>query len=389
MAKTPRGVVTLPANSFSMTDTKYIIKGNYSLNGEKIEVGSNSIIVFDGGSLCNGEIVGKNTILKIKKGKRPLRKLSFSGTFLMPIIKSDFFEVDETTLCDMFDLTSEFIRNKVYINDNVTATIPREWHGAVIIKSYTDIIINAAVFLKTCSFKGGNVFYVRDCHDVTISGFGKVVGDVLTHEGDEGESIYGVFIRNANNICINNITCEFFWGDGIFIFPGSINEKVKPVCRNIIINGVICNSNRRQGISVVGGDNIIIKNSRFINTGMYRGTAPSSGIDIEPAQGWTIDNILIDKCEFENNGHATKYPADVQVINNYGAVKIQRCGLKNFFYGMADNIELENCNIEGKVYTSSNGIGHNVRIINSKIGAIHNNLIAKRNVILINTKVGD
>ncbi len=380
--------VLLP-NTFSLSNTKYIVKGDYSLNYEKMEVGSHCEIVFDGGSLCNGEIVGKDTSIKVKRGNRSLRNLSFSGTFIMPTIKSDYFEIDETTLCDIFDLTSNEIKNVVYINDNLTVTIPKEWHGVVITKSFTDIFINATISLNTCSYRGGNIFYIRDCHNVSISGTGHLVGDVLTHNGEDGECVYGIFIRNAENIIIKNVTCEYFWGDGIYIYPGSVNEIDRPICRGIVIDGVTCNCNRRQGISVVGGDNIIIKNSRLVNTGAIRGTSPSSGIDIEPAQGWTVNNIVIENCEFENNGNATEYPSDVQVVNNYGMVKISKCRLKNFFYGRADNIDFEDCVIDGRFYTSSNGIGKNVRLINTKVNTIHNNLIKNGNVNLINSISGN
>ena len=387
--KNDRDIVVLDASSFAKPNTKYIVRGNCSLNGAKIRVGSNCKIVLDGGRLCDGEIVGDDTYIKVTQGSRLLSKLSFSGTFLMPVIKSDFFEVDETTLCDIFDLTSDKIKNKVIINDSLSATIPDEWHGAVITKSYTDIIINATVSLSACSFKGGNVFYVRDCHDITINGTGHIVGDLMTHDGNDGESIYAIFIRNAENITVKKVTCEFFWGDGIYIYPGPVDKDKNPVCRNILIDGVTCNSNRRQGISVVGGEKIVIKNSKLLNTGVIRGTAPSSGIDIEPAKGWTVDNIVIDNCEFENNGNATNYPADLQIVNNYGKVILNKCKLNNFFYGCADNIFLKECIISGRFYTSSNGLGKNVRITKSKVGIIHNNLIKYGNVKLVKTIVGD
>ncbi len=381
--------VVLTPGAFAMNNTRYIIKGNCSLNGQKVQVGNNCEISLDGGCLSDGDIIGSGTTIKVKRGNRPLRRLSFAGTFIMPTIKSDYFEIDETTLCDMFNLTSDKIHNDVFINDSLSATIPSEWHGAVKTKSYTDVHINAQVQLKTCSYRGGNVFYVRDCHDVSISGHGHIVGDVLTHDGEDGESVYGIFIRNAENIYISGITCEYFWGDGVYIYPGAVNEKVKPICRNIVIDDVTCTNNRRQGISVVGGENITIKNSKLANTGVVRGTPPSAGIDIEPAKDWSVNNILIENCEFENNGNATEYPADLQVINNYGTVIVKRCRLTNFFYGRADNIDFEDCVIGGKFYTSSNGIGKNVRITKSKVRSIHKNLITNGNVIIVNSAVGN
>lgn len=381
--------IALNPMTFMNPQVQYIVKGNYSLGGKTVKVGSRCSIILDGGSLRDGIIVGDDTFIEVKQENRPFRDISFTGTFLMPIIKSDYFEINETTLTDIFSLSSSRIKNDIYINDNLSATIPSEWNGAVITKSLSDIYLNADIKLNTCSFKGGNVFYVRDCHDVNISGSGQIIGDLLTHRGDEGESIYGIFIRNAKSINISGITCKLFWGDGIYIYPGVVTDGFIPVCRNIVIDYVTCDSNRRQGISIVGGENIVIKNSRLLNTGSIKGTAPSSGIDIEPAKGLSVDNIVIDNCEFVNNGANAKYPSDLQVVNNYGSVKVKKCRLNNFFYGRADNIAFEDCIIKGKFYTSSTGIGKNVRLINSQVKTIQKNLIKKENVNIVNTSIED
>jgi len=379
----------LSSMAFMKPNTQYIVRGDYSFDGRTAKVGRNCSIILDGGSLRDGAIFGEDTFIEVLQDKRSFRDISFIGTFLMPIIKSDYFEIDETSLADIFSLSSSRIKNDIYINDNLSATIPSEWNGAVITKSLSDVYLNADIILNTCSFKGGNVFYIRDCHDVNISGSGQIVGDLLTHIGDEGESVYGILIRNAENVSISGITCKLFWGDGIYIYPGVVTDGFLPVCRNIVIDNVTCDSNRRQGISIVGGENIVIKNSRLLNTGEIKGTAPSSGIDIEPAKGLSVDNIVIDNCEFVNNGANAKYPSDLQVVNNYGSVKIKNCRLNNFFYGRADNIDFENCVIKGKFYTSSNGIGKNIRLINSQVKTIHKNLIKKGNVNLLNTSIDD
>lgn len=44
-------------------NTKYVIKHNFDLNNESVEIPSNCIIAVDGGSLSNGTLVGNNSIL--------------------------------------------------------------------------------------------------------------------------------------------------------------------------------------------------------------------------------------------------------------------------------------------------------------------------------------
>lgn len=44
-------------------NTKYVIKHNFDLNNESIEIPSNCIIAVDGGSLSNGTLIGNSSIL--------------------------------------------------------------------------------------------------------------------------------------------------------------------------------------------------------------------------------------------------------------------------------------------------------------------------------------
>ena len=49
---------------FSAKNTNYIIKEDINLGGKKVVVGAGSVLVFEGGSLSNGTIVGNNTKVK-------------------------------------------------------------------------------------------------------------------------------------------------------------------------------------------------------------------------------------------------------------------------------------------------------------------------------------
>lgn len=51
---------------FSAQNTNYIIKEHINLGGKKVVVGAGSVLVFEGGSLTNGTIVGNNTKVKSK-----------------------------------------------------------------------------------------------------------------------------------------------------------------------------------------------------------------------------------------------------------------------------------------------------------------------------------
>ena len=54
---------------FSAQNTNYIIKEEINLGGKTVVVGAGSVLVFEGGSLSNGTIVGNNTKVKSRNYK--------------------------------------------------------------------------------------------------------------------------------------------------------------------------------------------------------------------------------------------------------------------------------------------------------------------------------
>lgn len=52
--------------TFAMKNTKYVIIDNIDLAGKTVIIGDGSVLVFKGGSLANGTVVGNNTIVKAR-----------------------------------------------------------------------------------------------------------------------------------------------------------------------------------------------------------------------------------------------------------------------------------------------------------------------------------
>jgi len=146
-----------------------------------------------------------------------------------------------------------------------------------------------------------NCVRIYDKSSVRVSGPGRITGDLPSHTGSDsnGEWGYGIAIVGGTNISIEDVTITSMWGDGIDvnIVPGS-----GKLPKSIRVSNVTCDGNRRQGMSIEAGDGILVTNSRFINTGASRGTLPSNGIDIEPAQhSYQCSSIEIRSCRFEAN----------------------------------------------------------------------------------------
>lgn len=96
-----------------------------------------------------------------------------------------------------------------------------------------------------------------------------------------GEHGMGLSLRGCKRVKVVDAEMKNCWGDGIYI--GSSGSKPADtdytVNENITIVRPITVNNRRQGISVISGINLVIDKPTVTDT---NGTAPQCGIDIEP-----------------------------------------------------------------------------------------------------------
>lgn len=107
---------------------------------------------------------------------------------------------------------------------------------------------------------------------------------------------YGIFIENSNNVTINNMNVHHFGLDGICVANEARLQK-----DSINILNSTFEYNSRQGLSWVGGNNLISKNCKFNNTGQAAfSSPPSAGVDIEAEVG-PVRNGYFLNCEFINN----------------------------------------------------------------------------------------
>lgn len=166
--------------------------------------------------------------------------------------------------------------------------------------------------------------------NVEISG-GTLLGERYEHIGNIGEGGHGILINDiADTITIRNLTSKDCWGDGVFI--GS-----SVPARNILLENVICDNNRRQGMSITHAENVIINNSTFKNT---NGTNPQAGIDIEPNPNCYVKNVAINNSSFFDNEWA-----GIALIGSYGLY--------------VENVKISDCTFDGNyvdLYTEGNVI---------------------------------
>jgi len=151
---------------------------------------------------------------------------------------------------------------------------------------------NSKIILKSSSKPAYKLINITNISNVNIY-FLNIEGDKYTHQSNDGEWGNGVSIKSSTNVHLFKPIISKFWGDGIYISQ----EATAP--KDISINGGIINDNRRNGISIISGINILIKNTTISNT---NGHNPQSGIDIEPnSTNNEITNVILDNIITKNN----------------------------------------------------------------------------------------
>lgn len=223
--------------------------------------------------------------------------------------KGDGITDDTTSIQAAFDSLPNggriLIPNGTYMINAVTGLRPKS-KQTVSLSRYTTLKV---IPNSTDSYRIFNITYVQD---VTIEG-GYLEGDKDNHLGTTGESGHGIVIGSqAANTVIRDIQISKMWGDGIYNGGAYASTNTK-------IYNVICDSNRRQGLSITFADGIVVRDSSFNNTG---GALPEAGIDIEPNTGNIVRNVVIDnvKCNGNRSGlevfGAAARPKQVTVINS-------------------------------------------------------------------------
>ncbi|MGJ1262798.1 right-handed parallel beta-helix repeat-containing protein [Sphingobacterium spiritivorum] len=190
--------------------------------------------------------------------------------------------------------------------------------GGIKVYSNSDIVFEKGAIFKvlSTSYEAYNGLRIWNVSNVRITG-ATLEGDRVIHKGLLGEWGHGFFIAGSDNVTISGATVYNFWGDGVNLNCANLDSKLK-INNNIVLDRIVSYSNRRQGLSIEAGRNITIRHSEFRNN---RGTAPGSGIDIEP---WSeeyenVSGIRIENCKFIDNpqGLMVNFPniRDVNVIS--------------------------------------------------------------------------
>jgi len=180
-------------------------------------------------------------------------------------------------------VSNVFVPNGTYMVNAVTGIKPN---------SNNILELSEGSVIKAIANNADNYAVIRisGVNNVALKG-GTIEGDRENHTGETGEWGNCVSVINGStNITIKNIKLIEAWGDGLYI-----NN-----CDELRTENVTVNHARRNGYSVISATNFHSLNDTIMNV---VGTAPQSGVDIEPnnatdkLQNIIFDNLFIKNCK--------------------------------------------------------------------------------------------
>jgi uncharacterized repeat protein (TIGR02543 family) len=151
----------------------------------------------------------------------------------------------------------------------------------------------AVLKAKPVSSDSYAVVNLNGISNVTITG-GTIQGERDQHSGTTGQWGHGFTILGSDHVTITGTTSKNCWGDGFYVGANGTTP-----CSVIRMTNVLADNNRRQGMSIIHANDMIIDHCTFKNTG---GQAPEAGIDIEPNENNTVSNVTIQNSTISNNG---------------------------------------------------------------------------------------
>lgn len=204
------------------------------------------------------------------------------------------------------------LENGIYIIDNEKID---DYQKGIILQSNINIDLNGSIIKIVANDKTNyGVLSVFNVKNVSIFN-GTIIGERNEHTyvgNTTHEWGMGVDIRGSENIDVYNLEIYNTTGDAIYV-----NDLEDISSKNINISNCNLYECRRQGISIIAGENIKIYNNEIHN---INGTIPQSGIDLEKNKE---EQIINDIFIYENKFYSQASPNCILIWSNVGNVYIE------------------------------------------------------------------
>lgn len=345
---------------YDTINKKITINEIIDLNNSYIEIPKGYSLHIKDGKIFNGIIKGDNTSLRCDlKGALGI---TMTGSWSITNIEDSFFDsetlTDKQILDNINTLQSDLINQTITLSKKEYCAHINSPNDCLLkLSSNTDITLNTSIKLKPNNFQSYNIIEVRNKNNISIRG-GHIWGDIATHKyvgSSTHEWGMGIFIYSSSNIRIENTIISNCTGDGIYVGGGDEHSIMDNLfaSKNIYLSSVTCDSNRRQGLSIIHVDGMSVNKCHFVNTGTIKSTPPSAGLDIEPnltsQRNNSVRNVKIQECVFLNNS-GRSFEADLGVIDgvnmNIDNIILEKCSFDNSIRIGAPNLTFKECNLQ-------------------------------------------
>ena len=337
---------------------KYYVNEVKDLKGKVLKLSDNTTLVFsDRGKFVNGTIVGSNT--KIRNAHANCFGVTLSGSWDVTDISDEWFDksrlADNTIIKNINGLQSDNIKQTLKIGRDYCLSLSKDFDTGLTISSNTKVLLKGVISIKGNSLERYNILSINRKKNIEIEG-GEIRGDVGKHryiDGSTSEWGFGVYLYRAQNIVITGLKSSFCTGDGFYISgPGSKIGDYSTASRDIHLKKCVVYENRREGISLVHVDGVLIEDCESINMGQTEYTAPSYGINIEPHKDKGARNVVIRRYKSVNTKAEMSFSSGGYHVEN---------GIGN-----RENVVLEDCVMDKGVAIMSSA----VRLINCKMSRV-------------------
>lgn len=295
--------------------------GIYYINsdslGEKIPIKINSSI----------KPQGEDDYVVIENGEVIKYKISSKGYVITDIGNFSETTVEEWVNVKDFGAVGDGITDDTTAIKNAVKEINQKGgtlyfpYGVYLVSAqkYQDTILNinsekviivemnsSTIKLKENNYPYYNIFMINKSADVYVKN-GTLIGDRIRHDytgytekSRTHEFGYGIYVYYSNKVVISNMNISQMTGDAVINKTGTSSGTTN---YTLIENSELSYS-RRQGLSVLDTDKIELNNVYIHHIGTFdgiNGTAPKSGIDVEPASGTKVVNsIVLNNVKIEN-----------------------------------------------------------------------------------------
>ena len=364
-------------SDFQVSKNLYLVNKSIDLNGDKLIIPKGMKIQFGLlGSFQNGVLVGNDTQVIAPPNNVIFKSdIKLEGTWKADIAHSDWFDFKDDCSLDEkgryvngSDNTSQL--NNMLLFNKLLFTKGNYFFKAsnFYVFSNTTIDGQGSVFKWINSSElspflvmgnaGKNIF--QESSNILLKNF-TVIGSKL-ESSVKTEQCHGIAIRMGSNIKLVNVHSNLNRGDGLYIGNIRIESNKDYSPSNIEVVNCVFDNNHRQGTSITRANGVRYSKCQFINT---EGTAPQSGLDIEPNivnvsdidnNFYQCANISIDSCYFSGNRGNGLLIAAVQPIENDNYI-IRKITLTNCVFDKGnirafgvENLLVQHCDIRTDNY---------------------------------------